>query len=288
MAGVAAMMVAAVSVSAQTQQDATNTADAQAQMAKMQAQVALQQAQLAPLQEKLVKKEAQLAPLREKLQTQMLPLEAKMDVMMAPLQAEMLARSAAMQAQMLARGAVMQAEMVGVGDPQVKDDLFAGTEKFAQGATNVTDVNLGPDMLGMVSGKHGGDVAHKLNFMVVRTYEYPRAGMYKMEDVEAYRQKLRTGNWNCFIHTHESETGESTDICNRALPNDEGNEMVILTVEPKELTFIHMSGKGSLADLGKLGALGHMHMGNLNIQGPKPPTPPAPPEPPAPAPNPHP
>jgi hypothetical protein len=285
MAGVAAMMVAAVSAGAQTQMDATNAVDVQAQIAKQQAQVqedaARVQSQLAPLQGKLqaqlaplqAKLQAQMVPMQARLQAQMLPMEAKLDVMMVPMQAEMLARGAQLQAQMLVRGAVMQAGMVSVGDPQVKDELFAGTEKFAQGATNVTDVNLGPDMLGMVSGKHGGDVAHKLNFMVVRTYEYPRAGMYRMEDVEAYRQKLRTGNWNCFIHTHESETGESTDICNRALPNDEGNEMVIMTVEPKELTFIHMSGKGSLADLGKLGALGSLGaLGNLGGQTPEPPS----------------
>ena len=174
-----------------------------------------------------------------------------------------------MQAQMLARGAMMQAGMVSVGDPQVKDDLFAGTEKFAAGASDVTNVNLGPDMLGMVSGKHGGDMAHKLNFMVVRSYEYPQAGMYNMADVEAYREKLKSGKWNCFVHTYESKTGESTDICNRALPNGEGNEMVIMTVEPKELTFIHMSGKGSLADLGKLGK-----MGGFGGEMPTPPTPP--------------
>ncbi len=157
---------------------------------------------------------------------------------------------------------------------QVKDDLFAGTEKFANGASDVSDVNVGPDTLGMVSGKHGGDVAKKLNFVLVRSYTYPKTGMYNMADVDAYRQKLRTGNWNCFVHTYEQKSGESTDICNRALPNGEGNEMVILTVEPKELTFIHMSGKGSLADLGKLGSLG----------GLKQPTPPTPAPPPAPKP----
>lgn len=240
---VAAMMVAAASAGAQTTaEDAVQQADVQTQAAKIQAQMA--------------------------------PMMAKMEVAMVPLQAEMMARSAQMQAQMLARGAMMQAEMMSVGDPQVKDDLFAGTEKFANGASDVTDVNLGPEMLGMVSGKHGGDLAHKMNFMVVRTYEYPHTGMYRMEDVEAYRQKLRTGNWNCFIHTYESKSGESTDICSRALPNNQGNEMVILTVEPKELTFIHMSGNASLADLGKLG-----HMGNMGGNVPEPPAPPAPPHP---------
>jgi hypothetical protein len=189
------------------------------------------------------------------------------------MQAEMMARSAAMSAQMMARGIVLQdGAMTSVGDPQVKDELFAGTEKFANGASDVTDVNLGPDMLGMVSGKHGGNLAHKLNFMVVRTYEYPRAGMYNPADLEVYRQRLKSGNWNCFIHTSESKSGESTDICNRALPNGQGNEMVIMTVEPRELTFIHMSGTGSLADLGKLGALGG-YGGSI----PTPPEPPAPP-----------
>jgi hypothetical protein len=192
---------------------------------------------------------------------QMLAATAQMEAQAQAMHAEMMSRGAEMQAQaavMRVQGAMVQAEMVAVGDPQVKDELFAGTEKFAAGASNVTDVNLGPDMLGMVTGKHGGDLAHKMNFMVVRTYEYPRAGMYKMEDVDAYRQKLRTGNWNCFVHTYESKTGESTDICNRALPNGQGNEMVILTVEPKELTFIHMSGNASLADLGKLGKMKSM------------------------------
>jgi hypothetical protein len=158
----------------------------------------------------------------------------------------------------------------GEGQQQVKDDLFAGTEKFAKGASDVSDVNIGPDTLGMVSGKHGGDLAKKMNFMLVRSYTYPKPGMYNLADVDAYRQKLRTGNWNCFVHTYEHKTGESTDICSRPLPGGEGNEMVIMTVEPSQLTFIHMGGKGSLADLGKLG-----NLGNLGV----PPTPPPPPSP---------
>jgi hypothetical protein len=261
LAGVAVMVVVAASAGAQTQLDAAKAAEAQ-----VQAQV-----QMAETQARV---QAQMAPMQANMQAQMAPMMAKMEVMMAPMQAEMMARGAEMQARMLAQGAMLQAGMVSVGDPQVKDDLFDGTEKFAKGASDVTSVNLGPDMLGMVSGKHGGDVAHKMNFMVVRSYTYPHEGMYSMADVDAYRQKLRSGNWNCFVHTYESKTGESTDICNRALPNSEGNEMVIMTVEPKELTFIHMSGKGSLADLGKLGK-----MGGFGGAMPTPPEPPAPPDP---------
>ena len=257
---VAAMMVAAASAGAQTAaEDAVKAADAQAQVAAQQADA---QARAAEIQ-------AQMLPMQAKLAAEMVPMQVSIQAKMAPMMAKMEVALVPMQAAMLARSAVMQAEVMSVGDPQVKDELFAGTEKFAAGASDVTDVNLGPDMLGMVSGKHGGDLAHKLNFMVVRTYEYPHAGMYRMEDVDSYRQKLRSG-WNCFIHTYESKSGESTDICSRALPNGQGNEMVILTVEPKELTFIHMSGNASLADLGKLGKLGNLG-GNI----PEPPAPPA-------------
>src|ERR1039458_4159599 len=38
---------------------------------------------------------------------------------------------------------------------QVKDDLFAGTEKFAKGASDVTEINLDPKMMGMVPGSAG-------------------------------------------------------------------------------------------------------------------------------------
>ncbi len=277
-----------VDVAAQVEKVQAEVARQQAKMAPLQAQVVVRaklsaeekanvQAQVERVQAEVARMEVRMAPIKVKLalqEEQMAPMEAKLQMMMVPMQAEMMARSATMQAQMMAHSMVLQDGMVSVGDPQVKDDLFAGTEKFATGASDVTDVNLGPDMLGMVSGKHGGEMAHKLNFMVVRTYEYPKPGMYNLADVDVYRQKLRAGNWNCFIHTHESKTGESTDICNRALPNGQGNEMVILTVEPQELTFIHMSGTGSLADLSKMGK-----MGGFGGSIPTPPEPPPPPSP---------
>ena len=165
--------------------------------------------------------------------------------------------------------------MVTVG--QVKDDLFAGTEKFAKGASDVTEINLDPKMMGMVPGGTG-DLAHKMKFMVIHTYEYPKAGMYNEEDVEAYRKKLQDGTWSCSIHVKDKDG--TTDICSRTSPDHEGAEMVIMAAEPKELTFIHMSGNMSLEDLSKMG--GSMGGGNgLNrrvpLVAPPPPSPPAPP-----------
>jgi hypothetical protein len=136
-------------------------------------------------------------------------------------------------------------------DPQVKDDLFAGTEKFAQGAKDVTEVNLDPTMLGAVGGKGDkADLAHKMDFMVIRTYTYDKPGMYKMEDLDVYRAKLADGSWHCSIHVRSRDS--STDICSRGAADSPVKETVIMTADPKSLTFIHMRGKASLADLGKV------------------------------------
>ena len=119
----------------------------------------------------------------------------------------------------------------------VKDDLFAGTEKFAQGATGVSEISMDPDSLGLVNGDHARR-AHSLVLNVVRSYEYDKPGMYRIEDVEAFRKKLESGDWHCSVHVRDLKHGDSTDVCNRR-HSDGLVETAIITVAPKSLTFIH-------------------------------------------------
>jgi hypothetical protein len=170
-----------------------------------------------------------------------------------------------------ARAVHAQVEMVSAGDPQVKDDLFAGTEKFATGASDVTEVNLDPKMLGMLGKGTSSDLARKMDFFVVHSYTYDKPGMYKPEDVEVYRKRLVDGNWNCFIHTRDKSG--STDICQRTAADNETHEMVIMTAEPTELTFVHLRGRMTIDDLRKMG--GSMG-GGLGVPPLPPPPPPAP------------
>jgi hypothetical protein len=94
-----------------------------------------------------------------------------------------------------------------------------------------------------------------MEFVVVHSYTYDKPGMYRMEDVEVYRKKLMDGSWSCSIHTKDKDG--TTDICSRSLDNGETSEMVVMTAEPKELTFVHLRGHGiSLDDLSKAGGLG--------------------------------
>ncbi len=138
----------------------------------------------------------------------------------------------------------------------VHDDLFAGTEKFAKGASDVTEVSMDPDTLGMVGGKDASR-AHRMVLNVVRTYEYDKPGMYRIEDVEEFRKRLDSGDWHCSVHTRDLKRGEGTDICSKQR-TDGLVEQAIITVEPKELTFIHTIRRGAggaevvLPDLGDL------------------------------------
>ena len=124
----------------------------------------------------------------------------------------------------------------------VKDDLFAGTEKFAKGASDVTELTMDPQTLQMVGGRDAHR-AHRMVLNVVHTYSYDKPGMYNIADVEEFRNKLNTGDWHCSVHTRDMKHGESTDICNKSR-TDGMVETAIITVEPKELTFIHTIKQG--------------------------------------------
>jgi hypothetical protein len=128
--------------------------------------------------------------------------------------------------------------------PLVKDDLFAGTEKFEKNAVKVTEVTMDPQSLGMVDGKDK-DKARGMKLNVTREYKYDKPGMYNMADVDAYRSKLNTGDWYCSVRIRDLKEGKSTDVCKKRR-SDDLVESAIITVEPLKLTFIHTIGaKGS-------------------------------------------
>jgi hypothetical protein len=118
-----------------------------------------------------------------------------------------------------------------------KDDLFAGTEVFAKGASDVTEITMDPNSLNLVGGPDEHR-AHNMVLNVVRTYTYDKPGMYNMADVDAYRNKLNTGDWHCSVHIRDLKTGAGTDVCAKHR-TDGLRETAIISVEPKELTFIH-------------------------------------------------
>jgi hypothetical protein len=112
---------------------------------------------------------------------------------------------------------------------------------------------------------------------VIHTYKYDKPGMYRMEDLDAYRKKLEDGTWNCAIHVRNASG--ATDICSRTAADNETNEMVILTAEPQKLTFIHLRGKMSLSELNDMSGSATHFRPNVNLpREPMQPMPPMPPK----------
>lgn len=147
-----------------------------------------------------------------------------------------------------------QGEGVGTGgqNAPVKDDLFAGTEVFEKNATGVQEITMDPDSLNMVGGPEGRR-AHNMVLNVVRTYSYDKPGMYNMADVDAFRNKLNSGDWRCSVHTRDLKNGSSTDICSKRR-TDGMKESAIITVEPRGLTFIHTIRKAGGPGESEMGA----------------------------------
>ncbi len=157
-------------------------------------------------------------------------------------------------------GLLMSAtSMLAMGGLQQKDELFAGTEKFAQGAKSTTEVNLDKNMLGMVgkfgdegSDKSGTELAKKMEFVIVRSYEYAAPGLYKMSDVEEFRKRLEDGGWSHIVK--ERSVDESTDVCVKVDANGQFSELVVISAERTELTFVHLKGHMSMDELTRVGS----------------------------------
>lgn len=149
--------------------------------------------------------------------------------------------------------------MKAMGALQQKDELFAGADKFSQGAKSTTEVNLDKNMLAMVGkfgdagdDKSGTELAKKMDFVIVRAYEYAAAGQYNMSDVEEFRKRLEDGGWSHIVK--ERSATESTDVCVKTDKDGQFSELVVIAAEPTELTFVHLKGHMSMADLTKMGA----------------------------------
>lgn len=159
---------------------------------------------------------------------------------------------------MVAMFFVAATSMRALGVPQQKDELFAGADKFAQGAKSTTEVNLDKNMLAMVGkfsddgeDKSGAELAKKMDFVIVRAYEYAKAGQYNLADVEEFRKRLEDGGWSHLVK--ERSATESTDVCVKMDKDGQFSELVVISAEPTELTFVHLKGHMSMEELTKMG-----------------------------------
>lgn len=146
-------------------------------------------------------------------------------------------------------------------EPQVQDDLFAGTDKFAKGAKSSTEVNLDKNMLAMAGkflddegegDKPDKDLAKKLDFIVVREYEYAKPGEYNIADLAEFQKRLDAGGWSYVVK--ERTDHSSTSVCVKIDTEGKTTELIVIEAEPRALTFVHLKGHMTMRELTKAGA----------------------------------
>jgi hypothetical protein len=161
---------------------------------------------------------------------------------------------------LFALGAPAFAAAVEEPDALQKDDLFQGTDQFAKSAKNVTEVNLDKRMLALMDkfGASSGtdkdqmNLAKKMDFIYVRSYEFEKPGQYKSADLDAFRVRLDGPEWSHIVK--ERSKDEQNDVWVRTDDAGQFSELVVISAEASELNFVHLKGHMSLEELTQAGA----------------------------------
>ena len=139
-------------------------------------------------------------------------------------------------------------------------------------ATDVQEVNLTEPMLKMAAGFLGGgdpkqDSNRKLidglKGVFIRSFKFDREGQYSGADVDGLRKQLTGSGWQTVVDVRSTRgQGDNAGIYMRT----DGARMtglVILSMQPKELTVVNISGS---LDPSQLQALsGTLGIPNFNI-----------------------
>ena len=153
--------------------------------------------------------------------------------------------------------------------------MLEGLDRLGGNAKERNEVNLDKSMLALAGSKKGGrygELAQKMDFIVVRNYEFASKGQYQKSDLDALRHRLEGNGWSHVVR-NESE-GETNDIVVKGDHEGFISDMVILNAEAKELNIVHLRGHFRMEDV--QGAMGSA-MGRVASipQQPAPPAPPA-------------
>jgi len=160
---------------------------------------------------------------------------------------------------------------------QAQGTLIPNLDEYAKGATSSTNVVLDKNMLGLASGfmdkkdkdqAQAKDVISKLTGIYVHTFEYDKDWAYDRKSVADVRKQFSGPEWSNIVSQHGSTKGSKdadTDIWMHIV-NGNIMGMVIVTAEPRELTFVEIDGQLKPEDL-------HQLQGNFGI--PATPAPPA-------------
>jgi hypothetical protein len=140
-------------------------------------------------------------------------------------------------------------------------------------ATEVTDINLDPNMLRLASGvmskdKSGEDEIKKMLSSIkgvcVRSYKFDKAIPNLDKYMDMMRVQFSDSSWSSMVKVRNQKTGENVDVLFQ-MKNGAYSGLAIVAAKPQEFTFVRIDGGIDLAQLAKLG--GSFGIPKLNMAG---------------------
>jgi len=139
--------------------------------------------------------------------------------------------------------------------------LPVDVEKLTSRAKETVEVNMDGPMLQWASKflsaedpeeQKAAKVVANLKAIYVRSFEFDKEGAYSPAEVEALRAQFRSPLWSRVVGVRSEHDGENVDVFFK-LENEKMAGIVIISAEPRELTFVNIVGPlevDQLADLG--------------------------------------
>ena len=137
----------------------------------------------------------------------------------------------------------------------------ADVQKLSAKAKETVEVNMEGPMLRWASRflnaedpeeKQAAKVVANLKGIYVRSFEFSKEGEYSAAEVESLRSQMRAPGWTKVVGVRSQTDGDNVDVFFK-LEEDKMAGIVIISAEPKELTFVSIVGPidvNQLADLG--------------------------------------
>lgn len=139
--------------------------------------------------------------------------------------------------------------------------LPASLDKLASKAAESVEVTLDGALLQLAGKFLSSDkpdeakVKHMISGLkgiYVRSFEFEKEGEYSPADVEAIRSQLRAPGWSRIVGVVSKGDHDNAEVFLKA-EGDRVGGLVILAIEPKELTVVNIVGSIDLSQLSDLG-----------------------------------
>ena len=134
-------------------------------------------------------------------------------------------------------------------------------ERLSAKAKETVEVNMDGPMLHWASKflsqedpdeKKAAKLVENLKGIYVRSFEFTDEGAYTAADVESLRSQFKSPTWSRVVGVRSEHDGDNVDIFFH-MENDKMTGIVVISAEPKELTFVNIVGPLEIDQLSDLG-----------------------------------